>query len=223
MSDEQELSFWKFLTAAASLVLAFLGYEFFRHLRELFAGLSLCIGTFWKGLILFWGAIAGTMGGFAASVTLLSCVVIPVTTVSIYTIFRKAEERPRAFIVALGLFLDPLFIDFFKDKINEEHPIQKMLLVAVGIVTFLVAMGLWSKAASIHAQGSKLIKFLMRTCAVVLFLFPTLCILGYLAIWTHNHPDQFAERLTRANEIGLVGLVLTAVLGIALSRFYEAP
>lgn len=223
MTDEQEASIVKFALAALALLIAFLGYEFFKHQAGFFSGLDQCIISFWHGVITLWGVVAGTIGYTAASVTLLSCVVIPVTTVSVYTIFRKVEDQPKAYIVALGLFLNPLFIDFFRDKIHEDRPLQKLLLGAVGAVTFLIAISLWNKADMIHRKNQTAKALAARVIAIFLFLLPTLCMLGYVAISAHHNSTEFVTQLNVANIIGLVGLLGTAIIGISLSRFFEAP
>jgi uncharacterized membrane protein (GlpM family) len=124
--------------------------------------------------------------------------------------FRKAEEKPKALIIAVGLFLNPLFIDFFRDAIKEEHPIQQMLISACGITTFLVATLLWTKKSK-----------LAKVAAAVLFLLPTFAIIGYVAVNAHRDWQEFLSELTLANKVGLAGLLVTGGLGIYLSRFYE--
>lgn len=223
ITPEQEASIYKFGITALGLLLAFIGYEFFVHEAGFFSGIAFCWKAFWSGAIALWGAVAGSIGVTAASVTLLSCVVIPVTTVSIYTIFRKVEDQPKAFITAIGLFLNPLFIDFFKDqKALEDRPIQKMLIASSGAVTFLIATSLWNRAARIQAKR-RLRAFLARLVAIALFLLPSLCMVGYVAISAHQSGTNFTETLDTANIIGLIGLLITAGIGISFSRFYEAP
>jgi hypothetical protein len=199
--------------------------EVVTHAKEILRdGMKPCMIAFWEGMSGFWFLLATSIGATAASTTLLSCVVIPVTTVAIYVLFRKAEERPKAVIVAVGLFLNPLFIDFFRDKINEKYTIEKLWVGAFGAVTFLGAMFFWESASELNRHhGASWKKTLAQLTAIVLFLFPTLCMLGYVAAQAHERSQLFAENFTTANIIGLIGLLLTAFVGISMSRFYEAP
>jgi hypothetical protein len=202
-------------------LVGFLGYELIVHAKEiLFGGVVPCISAFWQGMSLFWSLVAGSIGGAAASTLLLSCIAIPIVTVAMYAFFQKVDEKPKALIMAIGLFLDPLFIDFFKDKI--DGPIRKLLVASVGVVTFLVASSLWNKVSS-RSELNVMRKRKARAIAFILFLLPTLGMVGYVAMYAYRDSKTFFENLTMANVIGLVGLLITAFVGISLSRFYEVP
>ena len=183
-----------------------------------------CIEAFWKGFTAFSALLVGAVGPVAASGIILSCIVIPVTTVSIYTIFRKVKEKPKALIVAISLFLDPLFIDFFKDEIGKEDALKKLLIDAFGVVTFLAASYFWNRATGEKAEEKKKSeRILARAAAIILFLLPTLGMIGYLAAETNGNWDEFITHLTPQNCVGLTGLLAVALVGIGLSRYYEGP
>lgn len=168
------------------------------------------------------GLVAGTVGGPAASVMLVSSVAIPITTVGIYKIILKAEDKPKATIVAVGLFLNPLFVDFFKDNVHGEHPIQKLLIGAFGAVTFLVASLLWSDTGRYRSnEKTKAQKKLAKVTAIVLFQLPSLCMVGYIAVQGYRSPEEFHE--APGNIVSLIGLSATAFVGIGLSRYFDAP
>lgn len=210
--DSSEERTWKFGLTLAALVSVFTVYACGHYGKDiLYDGVRPCITAVFDGIDRLLTVLAATVGTAAAPTVIVSSVVIPVTTISISYMFRNAEERPKALIVALGLFLNPLFIDFFRDAINEGHPIQQMLVSACGITTFLVATLLWNK-------NSKL----ARVASAVLFLLPTFAIIGYVSVNAHRNWQDFLSQLTLANKVGLGGLIVTGMLGIYLSRFYEA-
>ncbi len=60
-----------------------------------------------------------------------------------------------------------------------------------------------------------------RAFAVLLFLLPSLCIMGYVATEAHRSRTEMLASMTLANELGLAGLVITAAIEIYLPRFYE--
>jgi len=209
--DPSEERTKKYGMTLAAIVAAILIYVCGRYGKDiLFGGVRPCITALFDGVTHLWTSIAATVGATAAPAVLVSVVVIPVTTISISYFFRKAKEKPKALIMAVGLVLNPVFIDYFRDVIKEENPIQQMLVTAAGVTTFLVATMLWNKKS-----------WLARAASVILFLLPTFAIVGYVAINANRNWQEFISQLTFANKIGLAGLILTATLGIYLSRFYE--
>lgn len=210
---------------AVLVLIGYLGRYLILHGQEIFAGgLKPCIEAFWKGAAAFTSVLVGGIGATGASITLLSCIVIPITTISIYTIFRKAEDKPKALIVAISLFLDPLFIDFFKDEIGKDDALRKILIDAFGVVTFLGAAYFWNRATGERASEiGKIWRVLARIAAILLFLLPTLGMLGYIAAEAKGDWAEFASSFTPEKIIGLVGLLAVAVVGIGLSRYYEGP
>jgi hypothetical protein len=221
--DEPPIIIGAFLAILA--LIGYLGRYLFLYGRDILAGgLEPCIEAFWKGAAAFAGVLVGGIGGTAASITLLSCVVIPVTTVSIYTIFRKAEDKPKALIVAISLFLDPLFIDFFKDEIGKDDALRKILIDAFGVITFLSGAYFWNRATGERSRETgKVWRVLARIAAVLLFLLPTLGMLGYIAAEANGDWADFVASFSPEKIIGLVGLLAVAVVGIGLSRYYEGP
>ena len=184
-----------------------LGYALITHLKDIcvviFEGLKICLSVFWAGATAFFSLLAGVIGGAAASLMVVSCIAIPITIVGVYKIVLKAEDRPKAMIVAVGLFLDPLFIDFFKDRVNEEHPLQKLLIGAFGVVTFLVASLLWSDTERRQSLSkSNIRRRLGKVTAVVLFLLPSLCMAGYAARQWHSSPE-FVGRSPEPTQLDL--------------------
>jgi len=207
------------------VLIGYLGRELILHLRDILnGGVAPCIDAFWKGFTAFSALLVGAIGPVAASVTILSCIVIPITTISIYTIFRKVDDKPKALIVAISLFLDPLFIDFFKDEIGKEDALRKLLIDAFGVVTFLAASYFWNRAVGEKAEEKKRSgPILARTAAIILFLLPTLGMVGYIAAEANGNWEEFMTHLTPQNVVGLTGLLAVAMVGIGLSRYYEGP
>jgi hypothetical protein len=209
------------------VLLGYLGHELIIHTKDILAnGVAPCISVFWKGALAFTAFLTVGIGATAASTVVISCVVIPVTSVTIYTIFRKNEEKSKALIVALSLFLDPLFIDFFKEEIGKDDVIKKFLVDATGVVTFLAACYFWSLAtreAEPKGKPSKLSRLFLPGTAILLFLTPTLAILGYVAREAAGDWTKFIHEFTPEKIIGLSGLVLVATIGIILSRYFEGP
>lgn len=207
-------------------LIGFLGFVLIRHLGEIFSlffqGLGACFTIFGTVAGTLFSLVAGSVGGTAASVMLISSVAIPITVVGVYKIILKAEDKPKAMIVAVGLFLNPLFIDFFKDSIHGEHPIQKLLIGAFGAVTFLIASLLWSDTSSYRSKTKTKAQIkLAKITAILLFLLPTLCMAGYIAV--QGYREGFAEVRTPGNVISVIGLIVTAFVGIGLSRYFDAP
>jgi len=171
-----------------------------------------------------WSPVAAAIGANASSMVLLSSVVIPVTAVTIYNVSRNAKEKPKALIIAISLFLNPLFIDFFKDATDKEaSPLQKLLLSAFGAVTFLVATYFWNKASSGGFKKSKASLYILRITAVVLFLLPMAFMAVYALYHAHLNAKTFIGDLNVLRVAGFIGLAVTACIGIGLSRFYDAP
>ncbi len=101
-----------------------------------------------------------------------------------------------------------------------------MLIDASGIVTFLAASYFWSMSDRDEGRGkerSKLAIILSRTTAILLFLIPTLAMLGFVAQEAGGHWPEFIDAFTPAKIIGLVGLLVVAAVGIGLSRYFEGP
>lgn len=59
--------------------------------------------------------------------------------------------------------------------------------------------------------------------ALVLFLLPTLGMVGYIVANPNVPWNQFFQELSRSDAVGLAGPVAVAFVGIGLSRFSEAP
>ena len=215
------------LVIGVLVLLGYIGHELFFYGKDILAsGLEPCINAFWKGADGFVATLAAGIGPEAASITLVSCVTIPVTIVGTYTIFRKNAEKPKALIVAMSLFLDPLFIDFFKDEIGKDDPLKKMFLDAFGIVTFLSASYFWSRSGTEVKSGrrrSRTSIIFTRAAAILLFLLPTLAISGYLFAEVNGDWNGFLHGLTPEKMVGFMGLIAVAGVGISLSRFFEGP
>jgi hypothetical protein len=208
-------------------VIGVLGYELIIHgseiLKVLFSGMQQTSHVFWEGALQLFEALTVGVGSAAASTVVLSSIVIPVTAVSIYVLFRKAEDKPRAWIVALGLFLDPLFIDLLKDLIGKKDPATQFAVSAFGVLTFLIACSLWNKKLPTTSNPKSKGYVAARVLAIFLYLLPTICVVGLLTMSRQDTVLETLKSLKEWNIIGLCGLVLTAVVGISLSRFYEGP
>jgi hypothetical protein len=215
------------LVAAILALIGYIAHEVIVYGQSILAyGLEPCISAFWTGATHFAEVLAAGIGAEETSVTLISCVTVPVTIVTTYTIFRKVEEKSKALIVAVSLFLDPLFIDFFKDKFGEHDALKTMLIDAAGVVTFLAASYFWSLSHEDKKTGkprSKSTRFFLRGNAMLLFLIPTLAMLGFLANDAHGDWVGFLHRFTPEKIIGLIGLLVVAAVGIGLSRYFEGP
>jgi hypothetical protein len=82
--DASEERTFKFGLTLAALVVAFVLYECVRYGKDvLYGGIRPCITAVFDGVTHLWLAVAGTVGVAAAPTVLVSCVVIPATTVSI--------------------------------------------------------------------------------------------------------------------------------------------
>jgi hypothetical protein len=217
---------------AVLILIGYIAHEAIIHSQNFFVyGLDPFARIFWGGATDFAKVVVMGLGPEAASITLLSSITIPITIVSTYTIFRKVEEKSKALIIAIALFLDPLFIDFFKDEfgkneLGKEDPLKKMLIDASGIVTFLAASYFWSISDRDVGPGQKRSKraiIFLRTTAVLLFLIPTIAMLGFVAREAEKNGSEFLHAFTPEKIIGLVGLLVVAAVGIGLSRYFEAP
>ncbi|HEY1903076.1 MAG TPA: hypothetical protein VGG56_11620 [Terracidiphilus sp.] len=209
-------------------VLVLIGYivhEVMIYAQSVFTyGLDPLVRIFWSGATDFAKTLVGGIGAEATSITLISTVAIPVTIVSTYTIFRKAKEKSKALIVAVSLFLDPLFIDFFKDAYGEHDALKKILIDASGVVTFLAASYFWSLSNVEEKPGVKRSTrsiFCLRGGAIILFLIPSLAMLGFIAHKAAGNWSAFLQAFTPEEIIGLAGLLVVATVGIVLSRYFE--
>ena len=214
------------------VLLGFIAHEVIIHAQAFFIyGLDPFARVFWGGATDFAKVVVMGLGAEAASVTLISSIAIPIIIVSTYTIFRKVEEKSKALIIAVALFLDPLFIDFFKDEFGKnsagkEDAIRKMFIDASGVVTFLAASYFWNMADRPNKNGvnkSKSAIVFLRTTAVLLFLIPTLAMLGFVAHEAGGHWPEFIDAFTPVKIIGLIGLLVVATVGIGLSRYFDGP
>src|SRR5450432_2155460 len=192
---------------AVVLVVGILLRELITHLKDIlvvfFGGLKVCVSVFWVGAISFSSALVAGIGATAASTVILTSIAIPITTVSIYVLFRTAKEKPKAWIVAVGLFLNPLFIDFFKDQL-QGSAIEKLLISSTGVATFLVATALWNKEPSDQGNGGGW-RGWTRTTAILLFILPTFCMLGLVVKYAHdNSRDVMGQLRTPTTIFGLV-------------------
>ena len=93
-----------------------------------------------------------------------------------------------------------------------------------GVVTFLAGAYFWSREPKARGgRTEKMWRVVSRAAAVVLFLLPTLGMVGYVARHQNVPWSQFFQELSRADAVGLTGLVAVAFVGIGLSRYYEGP
>lgn len=172
------------------------------------------------GLTELFVTIAAAVGGTAATAAFVT---VPVTVITVLTFASVAEDRPKLYIVAMATFLNPLFIDFMKntiesnDRIHSE--IMQMLFAAVGALSFLIASSLWTGHGRKPAAKGTGVGWSVKSLAIVLYLMPMLCMIGYLSAHAHEYRDA----LNIPNVIGVSGLLVTALVGISLSKYYEAP
>jgi hypothetical protein len=64
-------------------------------------------------------ALLGVEVGGAVAGSLIAAAGIPFGVIVIYKFIAKTEEKRRAWIVAIGIFLYPIFVDFFKDEFRK--------------------------------------------------------------------------------------------------------
>jgi hypothetical protein len=208
--------------AGVLVLIGYIAHEAFVYSQNFFVyGLDPFAKVFWAGATDFAKVVVTGLGAEAASVTLISSITIPITILSTYTIFRKAKDKPKLLIAALSLFLDPLFINFFKDEIDDA--LTKMLVDAAGIVTFLAASYFWSLATRERDSSSKTARFVLQGSAILLYLTPTLAMVGYIAREAARDRTEFIHRLSPEKVVGLAGLLVVAAIGIMLSRKFEGP
>lgn len=215
------------LVAGILVLIGYVAHEVIAHTGDIFTyGLDPFIKLFWAGATDFAKVVVLGLSPELASITLISSITIPITIVSTYTIFRKAEEKSKALIVAVSLFLDPLFIDFFKERFGEHQAIMTMLIDASGVVTFLAASYFWSLSNGEELslrKRSKISLFFLRSTAILLFLIPTLAMLGFIGASAHGDWSGFIHGFTPETIIGFIGLLVVAMVGIGLSRYFEGP
>lgn len=195
-------------------------YEIAKHLADIIGAVWTIPKDMGHGFEHLLGFCVSAIGASGA-VSLGVCLSISVGTIAVAYVYRDPKEQPKFYAIAIGLFLNPLFIDFFKDKFRDDEPIEKFLVAVCGAVSFLVAMWFWTKASEHHTK--RVARIFGKTMAVTLFLLPTLCMIGYIAIQASINSVEFREKLTIPNILGLIGLIITSITGISLSRFYEAP
>jgi hypothetical protein len=201
-------------------IVGIVAYELTKHLADIGGMLWSIPKDCGYGLERLGGFCVAAIGASGA-VSLGVCFSISIGTIAVAYVYRKEKEQPKFYAIALGLFLNPIFIDFFKDKFNDDQPIQKFLVAACGAVTFLVAMWFWTRASA--KDAGRIARIFGKTMAILLFLLPTLCMVGYVAIQATIDSVSFREKVTLPNILGLIGLLITSITGISLSRFYEAP
>lgn len=155
-------------------------------------------------------------------------IAIPVGVVvitKIYQTAQKSEKARRAWIIAIGAFLNPIFADFLKDELPKQLlsssgeagkeaeglPFARIVLAILFSAIFLAATLLFEK----KGRSAKIL-------GTVLYLTPLIAAVGYLIrFYGITSFSKFLESLTPVEWIGLAGLALTAVFGIYLSRSYS--
>jgi hypothetical protein len=212
----QFLTFLLWLLAAVTLIFAL--HEVGVYAPPLIDHLAKAIVFVIDGVTESFGRLAAGVGvAFAEGIA--AALGVPVGVLSITILYRftaKTEKTRRAWLVALGMFLYPVFVDFFEDALPEKLlsdggagiPGAKIVIAILFATIFLLATVLSEKS-------SRLGKF----AAGALYLTPVLVMFGYLL--RYQKPADihaFFAQLTAVEWLGLFGLVLTAGFGIYLSR-----
>jgi hypothetical protein len=164
--------------------------------------------------------LLGAEVGAAAAGSLVAAAGVPIGVVVVYKFLVKTEERRKAWIVAIGLFLNPVFVDFFRDELPERWlgkedggvPGARIAISIVFATVFMIASALYDKSS-----------WLSRWVAGALYLTPAFIMIGYLVRFEHPAGVvPFLSHLGLVESMGLVGLVVTALFGIYLSRTHSA-
>lgn len=163
--------------------------------------------------------LLGAEVGAAAAGGLIAAAGVPVGVVVVYKFLVKTEEKRKAWIVAIGLFLNPIFVDFFRDELPGRWlgkegggiPGARIAISIVFATLFMIASALYDRS-----------NWLSRWVAGALYLTPAFTMIGYLVRFEHPAGVvPFLLHLGVVEKLGLVGLVLTALFGIYLSRTHS--
>jgi hypothetical protein len=202
------------------LWIAFLAAIAFIIRELLFYGLPLVSAMGHAGFILAPEIIKaflqlGIEGGAAVAGSLIAAAGVPFGVIVIYKFIAKTEEKRKAWIVAIGIFLYPIFVDFFKDELPKMWWGREgggwAVKIAISIVfatIFMVATKLYNKS-----------NWLSKLVAGALYSMPLFIMIGYLV--RYQHPTgviPFLSNLGMVEKLGLAGLILTALFGMYLSR-----
>jgi hypothetical protein len=164
-------------------------------------------------------ALLGAEVGAAAAGGLIAAAGVPVGVVVVYKFLVKTEEKRKAWIVAIGLFLNPIFVDFFRDELPERWlgkegggiPGARIAISIVFATVFMIASALYDRS-----------NWLTRWVAGALYLTPAFIMIGYLVRFEHPAGVvPFLLHLGVVEKLGLAGLILTALFGIYLSRTHS--
>lgn len=207
------------LLIALLATIAFVVRELLIYGPALVIALARAVSSTAVNIIQAFGLLGGEIGAAAAG-GLVAAAGVPVGIIVVYKFLVKTEEKRKAWIVAIGLFLNPIFVDFFRDELPERWlgkegtglPGFRIAISIVFATMFMIATALYDKSN----RSGKLI-------ANALYLTPSFIVIGYVI--RYERPKgviQFFSHLGAIEVLGLLGLVLTSLFGIYLSRTHPA-
>lgn len=149
---------------------------------------------------------------------IVAAIGVPIGVVAIVTIYRFApnsKQMRRAWLVAVGFFLYPIFVDFLQDELPKSLlggiPGAKIAIAIVFATIFLAATVLYEKSTGLG-----------KWVAGALYLTPLFIMIGYLLRYeSPTDIRSFFSHLSAAQGLGLCGLMFTAGFGIYLSRTHS--
>ncbi len=206
------------LWIALLATIAFILRELLYYGPALVSALGHAISITATGIIKAFGLL-GVEVGAAAAGGIVAAAGVPVGVIVVYKFLVKTEEKRKAWLVAIGIFLYPIFVDFFRDELprmwgREEGSASSAVRIAISIVFATLFM----IATALHDESNQWSKVF----SVILYLMPAFIMIGYLV--RHEHPTDvisFLAHLRLVEMIGLMGVVLTALFGIHLSRTHS--
>jgi hypothetical protein len=208
------------LWIALLATIAFIFRELFYYGPVLLSALGHAVSLTATDIIKAFGLL-GVEVGAATAGGLIAAAGVPVGVIVVYKFLVKTEEKRKAWLVAIGIFLYPIFVDFFRDELppiwfgKGEGGASSGVRIAISIAFAT----LFTIATALHDKSNRWSKVF----SVILYLMPAFIMIGYLV--RYEHPTDvisFLSHLRVVEMIGLAGVILTALFGIYLSRTYSS-
>jgi len=196
------------LWIALLATIAFIFRELFYYGPVLLSALGHTMTLTATDIIKAFGLLGAEVGAATAG-SIIAAAGVPVGVIVVYKFLVKTEEKRKAWLVAIGIFLYPIFVDIFRDELppiwfgKGEGSASSGVRIAISIVfatLFMITMAL-------HDKSNRWSKVL----SVILYLMPAFILIGYLVRYEHPiNVISFLSHLRVVEMIGLAGVILTA-------------
>src|SRR5580700_708020 len=144
------------LWIALLATIAFIFRELFYYGPVLLSALGHAVSLTATDIIKAFGLL-GVEVGAATAGSLIAAAGVPVGVIVVYKFLVKTEEKRKAWLVAIGIFLYPIFVDFFRD---EPQPIwfgkgEGGATSGVRIAISIVFAALFMIATALHDKSNR--------------------------------------------------------------------